>query len=62
MFYLNYDLARHITDQRRAEAMARSQAAAAKTKRRSRPRAASQEADVVELVFAAPCEQERIGA
>lgn len=61
MFYLNYDLARHITDQRRAAAMARSQAAAVKTKRRSHPRA-SQEADVVELVFAAPCEQERIGA
>lgn len=60
MFYINYDLARQIIEDRRAEAMARA------ARRRSRvqevvPRPAKN-AEVIELAFGTHCETEQIGA
>ena len=63
MFFINYDLARQIVNERRAKAMAES------ARRASRHSTAPPEtepvdtpADVIELTFAPDCEQEKIGA
>jgi hypothetical protein len=63
MFFINYDLAKQIVNERRAKAMAES------ARRASRDNTASPktergdtQADVIELTFAPDCEQEKIGA
>lgn len=60
MFYINYDLARQIIEDRRAEAMARA------TRRRARAQKVAprreKHAEVIELEFGAHCDTEQIGA
>lgn len=60
MFPINYDLARQIIEDRRAEAMARA------TRRRARTQGVvpqrAEQAEVIELEFGARCEIEQIGA
>lgn len=60
MFFINYDLARQITEDRRADAMA----AAARRRAPSRnvvPRS-EEHAEVIELAFGAHCDAEQVGA
>lgn len=60
MFYINYDLARQITEDRRAEAMA---AAARRRAHTRRVVARSEEhAEVIEIAFGTHCEAEQVGA
>ncbi len=60
MFYINYDLAKQITEDRRAEAMAR----AARRQARAQKVVPRREkhAEVIALEFGAHCETEQIGA
>lgn len=60
MIYLNYDLAKQITEDRRARAMAASHRRRAKTRRVVLP--SDETAEVIELKFGTRCERERIGA
>lgn len=60
MFYINYDLARQIAEDRRAEAMARAARRRAQT-RQVVPRI-EEHAEVIELAFGSHCETEQIGA
>lgn len=60
MFYINYDLAKQLTEDRRAEAMARATRRRARTHRVVSPR--EEHAKVIELEFGARCETEQIGA
>lgn len=61
MFYINYDLARQIIGDRRAEAMARAtRGRGARTQIVVPP--GQEHAEVIELEFGAHCETERIGA
>ncbi len=60
MFYINYDLARQIAEDRRAEAMARAARRRGQT-RQVVPRI-EEHAEVIELAFGAYCETEQIGA
>lgn len=59
MFYVNYDLARQITEDRRAEAMA-----AARRRAHTRRVVARKEeyAEVIEVAFGTHCEAEQVGA
>lgn len=60
MFYINYDLVRQITEERRANSMA----VAARRRARIRrvvPRR-EEHADVIELAFGSQCEAEQVGA
>lgn len=61
MFFINYDLAKQITEDRRA--MAES-ARRASRRRRAVPEPTSPrtEADVIEVTFTTACEREKIGA
>lgn len=60
MFYINYDLAKQIAEDRRAVAMAASARRRAHT-RRVAPRSENH-AEVIELAFGAHCEAEQVGA
>jgi hypothetical protein len=62
MFYLNYDLAKQLMEERRAQATAQRRAQAAKREKRRWRRQAAIEAEVIELCFAPSCEQGRLGA
>lgn len=60
MFFINYDLARQIAEDRRADA----KAAAARRRTHTRrvvPRR-DEHAEVIELAFGAHCESQQIGA
>lgn len=60
MFYIDYELVRQITEDRRAEAMATSLRRRKKTP--PAPPAETESAEVIELVFGAHCESDQIGA
>lgn len=59
MFYISYDLAKQIAEDRKARAMA------ASTRRRTHIRPemprSEEDAEVIELAFGADCEPEQIG-
>lgn len=61
MFYINYDLARQIIEDRRAEAMARAARRRAARARKVAPRQ-EKHAEVIELEFGPHCDTEQIGA
>lgn len=60
MFYINYDLARQLTDERRA--LAQSLHLRARANKPVPPPSEPTEADVIELAFGTHCEPEQIGA
>lgn len=60
MFYINYDLARQIAEDRRALAMAVSARRRAHAQRVVPRR--EEHAEVIELAFCAHCETEQVGA
>lgn len=59
MFYVNYDLARQIAEDHRAEAMAAAARRRAHTRRVSR---SEKHAEVIEVAFGTHCQAERVGA
>lgn len=62
MMFLNYDLARTLLEERRADAMADSRRRLARSKARQRPPEERAEAEVIELVFGPQCDTGQIGA
>lgn len=60
MFYISFDLARQILEERRAQARLAAELRRARAQTVVPPR--EKHADVIELELGAPCETEQIGA
>ena len=62
MMFVNYDLARILLEERRADAMADSMRRRVRARRRRRPPEEPSEAEVIELVFGRQRDTDQIGA
>lgn len=62
MMFMNYDLARALLEERRADALADSMRRRARVQSRRRRLEEPSEAEVIELVFGRQCDTDQIGA